>query len=89
MNEFNPKCIHVEITQMLYDHYAVDIWDENLESTLDRQYFCAGYMSALFTAGVIEDGRPVYLRKIGDEPELISVKDELRRLAMTVFTKNT
>ena len=42
--------MHIEITKMLFGDYNVDVWGEDLNSRLDRQYFCRGYPSALLTA---------------------------------------
>ena len=41
---------HIEIEKMLFGDYRVQVWDENLNSLLDREYFCRGYDSALLTA---------------------------------------
>lgn len=40
----------IEIERMLFGDYRVQVWDENLNSALDREYFCRGYASALMTA---------------------------------------
>lgn len=40
----------IEIEQMLFGDYRVQVWDENLNSLLDREYFCRGYDSAVLTA---------------------------------------
>lgn len=41
---------HIEIEKMLFGDYRVQVWDETLDSLLDREYFCRGYASALMTA---------------------------------------
>lgn len=40
----------IEIEKMLFGDYRVQVWDENLSSALDREYFCRGFDSALLTA---------------------------------------
>ena len=35
---------------MLFGYYRVQVWNKNLDSELDREYFCRGYASALLTA---------------------------------------
>jgi hypothetical protein len=40
----------IEIEKMLFGDYRVQVWDERLNSMLDREYFCRGYDSALITA---------------------------------------
>lgn len=42
--------MHIEIEKMLFGDYRVQVWDENLNSALDREYFCRSYGSALLTA---------------------------------------
>lgn len=41
---------HIEIEKMMFGDYRVQVWDETLDSLLDREYFCRGYQSALLTA---------------------------------------
>ncbi len=41
---------HIEIEKMMFGDYRVQVWDERLDSLLDREYFCRGYASALMTA---------------------------------------
>jgi hypothetical protein len=41
---------HIEIEKMLFGDYRVQVWNEDLNSELDREYFCRGYASALITA---------------------------------------
>lgn len=63
---------HIEIEQMMFGDYRVQVWDENLQSMLDREYFCRGYDSAMETAKEIREnldvckGLPIFSRK-GDE----------------------
>ena len=40
----------IEIEQMMFGDYRVQVWTDNLDSALDREYFCRGYESAIFTA---------------------------------------
>ena len=40
----------IEIEQMLFGDYRVQVWTDTLESALDREYFCRGYESAFLTA---------------------------------------
>lgn len=40
----------IEIEKMLFGDYRVQVWDENLNSALDKEYFCRGYASALLTS---------------------------------------
>ncbi len=42
--------MHIEIEKMMFGDYRVQIWDEHLDSMLDREYFCRGWGSALLTA---------------------------------------
>lgn len=65
----------IEIEKMLFGDYRVQVWDENLSSALDREYFCRGYASALMTAYEIRslpnfEMLPIYYREI-DRLELI------------------
>lgn len=46
---------HIEIEKMLFGDYRVQVWDENLNSCLDREYFCRGYISACMTALEIKE----------------------------------
>lgn len=61
---------HIEIEKMLFGDYRVQVWDENLNSMLDREYFCRGYMSALMTANQIRtisagfEYLPIYSRDL-------------------------
>ncbi len=41
---------HILIEPMLFGDYRVGVWDENLNSLLDKEYFCRGYPSAFLTA---------------------------------------
>jgi len=40
----------IEIEQMMFGDYRVQVWTDNLDSALDREYFCRGYESAFLTA---------------------------------------
>lgn len=42
--------MHIEIEKMLFGDYRVQVWNESLNSELDREYFCRGYTSAFMTA---------------------------------------
>jgi len=42
--------MHIEIEKMMFGDYRVQVWEEDLQSALDREYFCRGYDSALLTA---------------------------------------
>lgn len=57
----------IEIEQMLFGDYRVQVWDERLDSMLDREYFCRGIGSAVHTAINLQHDTfpelPVYLRK--------------------------
>lgn len=57
---------HIEIEQMLFGDYRVQVWDENLNSKLDREYFCRSYQSAYITANAIQldfyPDYPIYYR---------------------------
>lgn len=58
--------MQIEIEKMLYGDYRVQVWDKNLNSALDREYFCRGYESACLTAIEIQNnlmiGLPIYSR---------------------------
>ena len=64
------KVEHIEIEKMMFGDYRVQVWDKNLNSMLDREYFCRGYESAVLTALGIEDslesfkGFPIYYREL-------------------------
>lgn len=75
----------IEIERMLFGDYRVQVWDENLQSLLDREYFCRGYASALLTALEIRTLEgfaelPIYSREL-DKVELINevVKTEITK----------
>lgn len=57
---------HIEIERMLFGDYRVCVWDENLNSMLDKEYFCRGFNSAYLTAKEIQEnllvGLPIYSR---------------------------
>lgn len=59
---------HIEIERMLFGDYRVQVWDKDLNSMLDREYFCRGFESALETAVQVEDslfqGLPIYYREL-------------------------
>ena len=40
----------IEIEQMMFGDFRVQVWRDNLDSALDREYFCRGYESAFLTA---------------------------------------
>ena len=66
---------HIEIEQMLFGDYRVQVWDENLNSMLDREYFCRGKLSATLTALKIRtlpgfEKLDIYLRLGNGEPIL-------------------
>lgn len=42
------------IEQMLFGDYRVNVWDENKNSVLDKEYFCRGLTSATLTAHAIK-----------------------------------
>jgi hypothetical protein len=44
---------HIEIETMMFGDFRVQVWDENNNSLLDREYFCRGLQSALMTAFAI------------------------------------
>lgn len=47
---------YISIERMLFGDYRVQVWNEELNSLLDREYFCHGYESALLTAeGIKKD----------------------------------
>lgn len=45
----------IEIEKMMFGDYRVQVWNINLQSELDREYFCRGYESALLTAREIRN----------------------------------
>lgn len=42
--------MQIEIEKMMFGDYRVQVWGEDLQSRLDREYFCRGFDSALLTA---------------------------------------
>lgn len=50
----NKAKSHILIEQMLFGDFRVNVWDERLNSMLDREYFCRGYESALMTALLVK-----------------------------------
>jgi len=59
---------HIEIEKMLFGDYRVQVWEKDLNSALDREYFCRGWGSAYLTAlGIRESlfkGLPIYYREM-------------------------
>lgn len=41
---------HISVERMLFGDFRVQVWDENNQSMIDREYFCRGYESAMQTA---------------------------------------
>lgn len=41
---------HILVEPMLFGDYRVGVWDEDLNSMLDKEYFCRGLPSAMETA---------------------------------------
>lgn len=41
---------HILIEPMLFGDYKVNVWDESLNSLLDKEYFCRGMNAAINTA---------------------------------------
>lgn len=75
----NEKLPHIEIEPMMFGDYRVQVWDENLNSMLDREYFCRGYASAHTTALECRtlpgfEKFPIYLRN-GDD---LILRDEIK-----------
>lgn len=66
---------HIEIEQMLYGDFRVQVWNDYLNSMLDREYFCRGYASANSTAVKLQkDMFPqyaIYYRKGLEQPKLM------------------
>lgn len=67
---------HIEIEQMMFGDYRVQVWDENLSSLLDREYFCRGFGSAVATAHEIRtlpsfEKLDIYVRLGMEEPKLL------------------
>lgn len=59
----------IEIEKMLFGDYRVQVWDKDLNSMLDREYFCRGYSSAFLTALEISTldhfhGLDIYYREL-------------------------
>ncbi len=46
---------YISVEKMLFGDYRVQVWDKNLNSMLDREYFCRGETSALMTAMEIQN----------------------------------
>ena len=76
----NPNKEHIEIEKMLFGDYRVQVWDENLNSKLDREYFCRGFGSAHLTAIAVQEelfrGLPIYFRK-GEDVRLLEEAIEI------------
>ncbi len=47
------KKTHIEVESMMFGDFRVQVWDENQDSLLDREYFCRGLQSAVETAEAI------------------------------------
>ncbi len=66
----------------MFGDYRVQVWNENLQSELDTEYFCRGYESALLTAIQVRTlpgfaALDVYYRD-GDKFELVDSLDQNR-----------
>lgn len=48
------KKTYISIEEILFGDFRVNVWDEQLNSALDREYFCRGYESALATAVLVQ-----------------------------------
>ena len=46
---------HILIEKMLFGDYRVGVWDENLNSMLDKDYFCRGLPAAILTAQAVKN----------------------------------
>lgn len=61
----------IEIEKMLFGDFRVQVWDENFNSLLDREYFVRGFESAVLTAENIQfdlfPKLPIYYRELGKE----------------------
>jgi hypothetical protein len=67
---------HIEIEQMLFGDYRVQVWNDRFDSELDREYFCRGELSAKLTAFEIRslpsfETLDIYIRQGGAEPVLL------------------
>ena len=62
--------MHIEIEKMFFGDYRVHVWNTDLQSELDREYFCCGYESALATARQIKltmfPDLPIFYRDINN-----------------------
>lgn len=45
---------YISIEPMLFWDYRVQVWNDNLSSKLDREYFCRWFDSALLTAQLVK-----------------------------------
>lgn len=65
---------YIEIEQMLFGDYRVNVWDDKSNSLLDREYFCHGYESAYITALGIKQNMfkdvPIYYRKLDETKKI-------------------
>jgi hypothetical protein len=73
--------MHIEIEKMLFGDYRVQVWNKDLQSELDREYFCRGWDSALLTSLNIRslsgfEKLDIYSREM-DKLELISEAKEV------------
>lgn len=68
----------IQIEKMLYGDFRVQVWDKNLNSLLDKEYFCCGFNSALQTAMSVKldsnhqdfKDLPIYLYQDSKEKKL-------------------
>lgn len=72
---------HIEIEQMMFGDYRVQVWDERNDSLLDREYFVRGFDSALLTALNMRtlpsfEKLDIWARIGTKEPELINKYEE-------------
>jgi len=70
----SPKVKHVAIEELLFDEFHVAKYDERDNLTLDKKYYCAGHVSALFCAiEIAKEGSeklPIYLYTANQVNEL-------------------
>ncbi len=63
------KPYKIQIEKMLFGDYRVQVWNDDLSSALDREYFCRGYASAFLTAIEIKEnlfnGLPIHYMEMG------------------------
>ncbi len=69
---------YISIEQMLFGDYRVQVWDDNLSSLLDREYFCRGFISAMTTAQLVKDDLfPDLEIKVEPPPDFIDKNSDL------------